>query len=967
MDDTDQLFDLYVDDSNSGSNEQKKRISSKNITKINVDTKSHAQKQNLSPITPKRNIDRSSLHARLNLFCNNSTLSFDTTKHEEIKSSSESESDHSDHETKLSGYFFLKFHYGKDQCTWERCWCVFDDEVFDVFESHADKKPKSSFLRVDIERISISTNQERLNNELPENSLYKICLKSSQNIQDSTEILIHHPNVNRLNLWMERLGISSSLNRIPQASSMETLLPRKIGWVKKRSSKAKKEWKDRFLSLENGRLRIYRSKKKFIRLKRPIHDMDTLTCSVKLHPDNDKRFQVITMKSAFYFEVEDAASANNWIEIIRKAIQCRIEETYTKTDPSLGEKFDSSKAIQDVLNCKNNHECADCSNSNPEWASISFGITLCIECCGIHRSLGSHVSKVKSLYLDDWDEELIGLLLRIGNETSNSILEQRVGFLKKPTPQDPKDKKHDYIQRKYISKEFVLNESLSKFLPFRLVTNEDESEPIELSLALCCSAFRKSRGIKLEHLAKLAWMGANLEFSFDAKTDSESISSEQIEIESGDTALHGAIKKNDLQATIFLLLNGADAQITDGHKRSAIKLAQELHNERIFEAIKKYGSIKPSAFAEEKKDLPEFSMVIRHYEKSKGWKQRLLDIKTEYEGEKEYSVAYITKMDSKKVFTKLVSGDIIEVTKPLEISPDCYLIEVHTWKKVEKIRVSNEILAARLARGLKKFIFYERDDPSNPKDSRVFGIDLREIAQRRQGSRDKLIPLFLTKVIGFYWQAWQKYKAEYNLNPLEILNGTIEGVAQSHVIELVRILRHAFDKDEENVDLWKKLDLWKSMNSNLSDRSLVASYLRALNILLRSFFISLPKPLIPFSSFDKIREKLEVLRKLRPQMDKSGDYISKVPARHLEDFIIDLPDVNYFSLKKTTRFAHDLILSTGEDIKTRIKTRHEYALGLGCLFGNSTNESLDDNAIWWKQRVFLLELLIENHENIFKL
>jgi hypothetical protein len=39
---------------------------------------------------------------------------------------------------------------------------------------------------------------------------------------------------------------------------------------------------------------------------------------------------------------------------------------------------------------------------DPSWASINLGILLCIECSGVHRKLGSHISRVRSLDLDEW-------------------------------------------------------------------------------------------------------------------------------------------------------------------------------------------------------------------------------------------------------------------------------------------------------------------------------------------------------------------------------------------------------------------------------------------------------------------------------------------------------------------------------------------------------------------------------------
>lgn len=60
------------------------------------------------------------------------------------------------------------------------------------------------------------------------------------------------------------------------------------------------------------------------------------------------------------------------------------------------------KALQQI---PGNNQCADCGQEEPEWASLSLGILICIQCSGIHRSLGVHISKVRSLRLDYWEPE----------------------------------------------------------------------------------------------------------------------------------------------------------------------------------------------------------------------------------------------------------------------------------------------------------------------------------------------------------------------------------------------------------------------------------------------------------------------------------------------------------------------------------------------------------------------------------
>ncbi|KAL3136510.1 hypothetical protein ABBQ38_005760 [Trebouxia sp. C0009 RCD-2024] len=75
-----------------------------------------------------------------------------------------------------------------------------------------------------------------------------------------------------------------------------------------------------------------------------------------------------------------------------------------------------------------NSVCCDCGSPEPDWASLNLGVLLCIECSGIHRKKGVHVSKVRSLTLDVkvWDEAVLGMMERIGNEVANEAWEAQL-------------------------------------------------------------------------------------------------------------------------------------------------------------------------------------------------------------------------------------------------------------------------------------------------------------------------------------------------------------------------------------------------------------------------------------------------------------------------------------------------------------------------------------------------------------
>ena len=107
------------------------------------------------------------------------------------------------------------------------------------------------------------------------------------------------------------------------------------------------------------------------------------------------------------------------------------------------------------LGVAGNTECADCGMADPAWASINLGILVCIECSGVHRNLGSHISKVRSLDLDSWSAINVKTLENIGNTKANAYWERDMGAGGKPGPRSSIGGREKFIQSKYVNKSFI--------------------------------------------------------------------------------------------------------------------------------------------------------------------------------------------------------------------------------------------------------------------------------------------------------------------------------------------------------------------------------------------------------------------------------------------------------------------------------------------------------------------------------
>ncbi|KAI9173144.1 Protein gts1 [Blastocladiella emersonii ATCC 22665] len=110
------------------------------------------------------------------------------------------------------------------------------------------------------------------------------------------------------------------------------------------------------------------------------------------------------------------------------------------------------RIFNELLRDEANQYCADCGARGPKWASWNIGVFLCIKCGGVHRKLGTHISKVKSITLDTWTPEQIDSIRSKGNARANSLFNPN-GIT---PPRNPSDSDlENYIRDKYERQSFM--------------------------------------------------------------------------------------------------------------------------------------------------------------------------------------------------------------------------------------------------------------------------------------------------------------------------------------------------------------------------------------------------------------------------------------------------------------------------------------------------------------------------------
>ncbi|EGT34827.1 hypothetical protein CAEBREN_28075 [Caenorhabditis brenneri] len=299
----------------------------------------------------------------------------------------------------------------------------------------------------------------------------------------------------------------------------------------------------------------------------------------KHNDEEDECFEVINnCLMRWEFCAGSLEERDEWIQAIGGEIEKSLgkEVANAKTNNRAVADRPDIAALRSI---PGNGRCADCENPAAEWASINLGIVICIECSGIHRNLGSHISKVRGLELDQWPVEHLAVMQAIGNDKANEMWEYGLTNERKPLPESSREEKERFIDRKYVQKAFLKPIPTGEPVTSQLISAVLARDVMSLNVLL-------ANGMSVDEINTTT--------------------------KDGRTVLHLAASIGSVELAQLLIWHNADARILDNNGRSCLFYARSNGFREVFDMLVTAGLSPDYGLPQENNDysqMPEFSAM----------------------------------------------------------------------------------------------------------------------------------------------------------------------------------------------------------------------------------------------------------------------------------------------------------------------------------------------------------------------